>query len=47
MGDQTGGPGETGFDPGVGDAGATAETGDSDEDVVEADYEIVEESDGS
>jgi molecular chaperone DnaK len=44
MGDQAG-PTDEGFDTGAADATATAETGASDEDVVEADYEIVEESD--
>ncbi len=44
MGDQAG-PTDEGFDAGAADATATAETGASDEDVVEADYEIVEESD--
>ncbi len=43
MGDQAG-PTDEGFDPGSADATATDETGASDEDVVEADYEIVEES---
>ena len=44
MGDQAG-PADEGLDPDSADATATPETGAADEDVVEADYEIVEESD--